>query len=1239
VKVLDPLALPLSGTSLIEASAGTGKTFTLSNLYLRLVVEASRQAGDILVVTYTNAATAELRDRIRGRLRAALVAFRSGPAKDDFLAAFLARRRAEGRLEADARLLEDALRSFDEAAIFTIHGFCQRMLHENAFESVCRFDAELVADQRPLCREIVEDHWVRMLHDAPPALVEHLRSPSAFADLERLVTVVVAHPDVRVLPDRPRALPRDELAAAIAARRSALGEAAALWQGSRDRILDLLTGSTLNRQQYNPEKVRSLWAPSLDDFFRRVDDDPPLHEKIAKLATGALQATGGRRPPEHPFFDACKTALEADARSREWLDEGALRFHSILVDWARTELRRRLDAVNAQSFDDLLHRLRDALRGPSGTFLADRIRERFPAALVDEFQDTDPVQYEILRTIYRDAPGPLLLIGDPKQAIYAFRGADVFAYLRARRDTGDAPHTLATNHRSDPALVEALNVLFSRAREPFLVERIPFVPMEPAVSGSRLAGPAARQPPLEILLVAREGIAGAAGAINKPKGEEVVAELVAAEITRLLESGSILDGRPLAPGDVAVLCRTNAQATLVQARLRALGVPSVRHGDDSVFDSDEAGELEHVLRAVAEPGDAARLRRALATTVIGLDASALHALQGDEDLWDRWASRFRSWLDTWMASGFMPAFRRLVDEAEVATRLLGLEGGERCFTNLLHLAELLQAESMSAHRGPLALVDWLALMRTDPDARELGPEAAEVRLESDALAVQLTTVHRSKGLEYAIVYCPFLWDRTSLRQAEQRWVRFHASDPEGSLCLDIAPASSPEHRERCARAARESLAEGLRLLYVALTRARHRCSVVWGGFSGAESSPLAYLLHQPAVPPGSTGDELATGVEERFRKLGDATIAAELRALADDADGRILVRAALRGEPPRYRSGATVPPALVCRTAERVLATSWRTSSFSALVSSTGRLGQRAEEGVDHDALELPGTTSDATVGAAPDRPSFGEPHVRLHDFPSGARAGQLVHDVFENLDFTADDRAIAALVERRAERHGFDGATLLTLAGAVRDVLETPLASGDRSFRLGGIAPGRTVREMPFTLPVAHAAAGAVDPGELADAFASLGGPLGEAYAPRLRRLDFAELRGYLTGFVDLVLEHDGRWWIVDYKSNHLGPHPEDYRPDALAQEMLRHHYVLQSYLYVLALHAHLARRLPGYDYDRHLGGALYLFVRGMCPAHPPGFGVFADRPQQALIERLAVLFSGRRRGAAAGASGAAER
>jgi exodeoxyribonuclease V beta subunit len=1234
VSSLDPLAIPLRGTVLVEASAGTGKTFTLSNLYLRLVVEAERGVGQILVVTYTNAATAELRSRIRDRLRIALLALRNGPAEDadEFVLAFAARRTELGRVESDARRLEVALRSFDEAAIFTIHGFCQRMLIENAFESVSTFDAELVADQRPLCRELALDHWVRALHDAPAVLVDHIgggkQTRRKLEQLQDLVAKAVAHPDVPVLPERSLEAPHAELEEAVVARRTALAEAGRIWTEAREDLVAYLTNEdVMNQNQYRAGQVRTVWAPSLDDLFSDPESDPPLYDKVKKLTPTALAGgvLKGRKPWLHPFFDACEALCAAEREMQRWLEECALRFRLSLVTWARSEARRRHEAANAQSFDDLLHRLRDALYGPAGDDLARRLRERFPAALVDEFQDTDPVQYAILRSLYREGPGPLLLIGDPKQAIYAFRGADVFAYLRARDDAGNAPHTLETNHRSDPALVCALNTLFGRVRSPFLLDGIPYVEMRSARATARLSGPGEALAPLELLFLPRTRFGGQTKVINKEAANEEVPRLVAAEIARLLSAGLAIGDEPLRPGDVAVLCRTNRQARLVQDALRARGIPSVRQGDDSVFDADEANELEQVLRAIAEPGDASRLRCALATGVIGLDAAALRALSGDEDGWDHWAALFRSWHDAWLGRGFMAAFRRLLDDCAVAPRLLGEDGGERALTNLLHLAELLQAEAMHAHRGPLALVDWLALMRSDLDARQQGSEAAEVRLESDAHAVQLTTVHRSKGLEYGVVYCPFLWDGNLLSESDKQWVRFHEDDRDRSLCFDIDAPKSDGHLARRAIAEREALAESLRLLYVALTRARYRCTIVWGGISKAESSPLAYLLHQAGALENGAGDDLATYVRERFPKLGDAALRAELDALAVASGGRIAVREPRADEPPAYRPEGTAARSLECRTPSRELSQSWRMSSFSALVATRDRLGQRAEEGVDHDAQDPvdAGETMPAHAGAR--TAAALSLRVRLDEFPGGARAGQLVHDVFEHLDFTADDAQVASLIEKRARRHRLPKAALAPLGGAIRDVLEAPLAGSPEPLRLASIETARTLREMSFTMPVAQTATRALEAGDLARAFETLGSPAARAYAPVLRRIGFPELRGYLTGVIDLVLEHDGRWWVIDYKSNHLGAHAEDYAPHALASEMARHHYVLQYHLYAVALHLHLMQRLAGYDYDRDVAGVLYLFVRGISPRHPAGTGVFQDRPSRALIDHLAGVLGGR--------------
>lgn len=881
MKPLDPLAVPLADTTLIEASAGTGKTWTLATLYLRLLVERQLDVGQILVVTYTNAATAELRERIRSRLREAVAVFereaaRPDEARDDGMSAGPLRHlvehcRGTGTLKQASKHLLGALRGFDEAAIFTIHGFCQRILIENAFESGVAFDAELVTDERPLCSEVVQDFWVRHVHAAPPMLVRHLQKEHGPAKMERLARRLLSSRDVPVLPTDHVAFDATRLDAIASDLKNAALAARDSWAQCSTEVEALLANARLHGTYYPTDKLAARCG-ELGVYLGRAADGAAVEfDYLDRFTTTKIASSLTKQSthPSHPFFALCDRVHAAHTALDEECEQQAHSLEGELVRHVGPEVRQRHEAANTQSFDDLLYRLRDALRDElRGPVLAGQIRARFHAALIDEFQDTDPVQYEIFEKVYHGSRAPLFLIGDPKQAIYAFRGADVFTYVTAKSHASGNAHTLQVNHRSSPRLVAAVNTLFSRVAAPFVFDQIPFVEVaarEGATSG--LDGDIGGQPPLEILFASGEEKNGKS-VQSKPWATRNVPVLIAGEIVALLESRPRIDGRPLHAGDVAVLCRTNKQALEMQAALRSVGVPSVRQGDDSVFESEEAEEIERVLRAVAEPGEPGLLRAALATRLVGLDAEALAKLHQDETGWDGWAEDFRTWLDAWTAHGFMAGFRRLLERCRTQERLLAYEDGDRRLTNVLHVAELLQSASRTGHRGPLALVDWLSTMRGDREARiEIAAEAAQIRLESDERAVQLVTIHRSKGLEYGVVYCPYTWDGSGLGLDDRQWVRFHDEANRGQLTLDLG---SPDHGRHKARAELEDFAERLRLLYVALTRARYRCTVVWGHVNGDDKAPLGYLLHQAS---GSAADGLVAATQDRVKKMGAAPAA------------------------------------------------------------------------------------------------------------------------------------------------------------------------------------------------------------------------------------------------------------------------------------------------------------------------------------------------------------------------------
>ncbi len=1204
MKALDPLAVPLAGTTLVEASAGTGKTHAITTLFVRLLLERGLQVSEILVVTYTRAATAELRDRLRNRLLEAIDAIDRGePAGDggdeDLLDALVATRRRGGNLAADRLVLVQALRDFDEAAVFTIHGFCQRTLTEHAFESRTPFELELVEQQAPLLHEVALDYFARVAYQAEPPVVEALvRGGAKPVELEKLVAAAVHDPRVPVLPEAG-----GEAELPLAAFEAARDHAAALWREHSEEILDeLFKAGRLNGNMYREQTVRGQWARGLQRLHAASLRSLP--EWIDKLTNARLRASMNKAfrsspPPRHAFFDAVDALQSAVQALRPALDQRVLATRRRLIDYARQEVARRHAERGEQSFDDLLNGLHDALQGAAGSELAARIRRRHPAALIDEFQDTDPVQYAIFRRIYAQPSDTLFLIGDPKQAIYGFRGADIFAYMQAAREAGRARYTLDINRRADPGLVRAVNTLLSRAPRPFWFEEIPFAPVSPAPAArERLSGGGAS---LQLLLSASQERArsGVRRSVGDPRD---LPDRIAYEIVRLLQSGETLDGEPLRPRHLAVLCRANYQARDTQAALARLRVPAVLDGDSSVFESEMASELSRVLWAIARPADARKLGAALCTSILGADAEALHALHQHDAELETWLDRFARLNQLWHERGFVQMLHLLLDETSAQRKLLSCFDGERRLTDLLHLVELLHQAALQQHLGPLSLLQWLTRMRVDSKARaEMASESTQIRLEHDEHALKLTTVHRSKGLEYPIVFCPFMWWVRSPKQDED--ALFHDRDDHDRVKLDIGSADRAEHLEQ---ARVEAKAESLRLLYVALTRAKHRCYVVWGPFKGGGQSPLGHLLH------GSFGNGMP-GTERTLENLDPAELRAELQGLCDASEGSIGMREIGLERPPVYAGGEQAAGPLAAREAKRKPRPQPRSSSFSRLTAEQAVTpGSSPEDERDLDqGVESGGNALDLATEI--DR----EPLV-LHAFPSGSRPGSLIHAVYEQIDFgRADPAELPAQAERLLGLYGLDAQHAGALVRGIEQSLRTPLGPDGARRRLADVRRAQRLDELEFTLSTPHAREDLS--ARLADALQRHAAPAAVPdYPERLRMLRMLPPSGFLKGFIDLVFRDGERFFVVDYKSNRLGDVADDYRPARLALAMAEHHYFLQYHLYVLALHRHLRLRLPDYAYERHFGGVYYLFVRGMAPEHAPGTGVFFDRPSEALIEAL---------------------
>jgi exodeoxyribonuclease V beta subunit len=1179
----DVFAVPFDGTVRIEASAGTGKTHTLADLYLRLVAEGGRSVDQILVVTYTVAAAGELGDRIRRRLADARAHLEGQPTEDPVLRCL--RERAEER-GAAARRLAEAVRSFDAAAVFTIHGFCQRVLTECAFESGQPFASALLPDESALLQEVVDDFWRRTVPALSPLTIAYLVENGVTPD--SLLQAVRPHLGKLYLavapPEEPPA--GESIKAAYAAAYTAVRDR---WAAARDEAEGLLSDqAVLNARSYPAAKVAG-WLDGMDDFLALAEPHLQKCGALGKLGTGALaKATKkGHRPPAHPIFDACEALIEAREALEPVLEAQRLRLVADCLAFAAGELTARKRQRQLHAYDDLLTELLRALQGPQGERLAGLVRAHYSAALIDEFQDTDPVQYAIFRRVYGGYRLPLVLVGDPKQAIYGFRGADIFTYLEARR-SGGSEHPLDKNWRSDPPLIRAINTLWSGARHPFLFPEIGYQEVE--------AADTKREP---LVIEGDSGVpfhvwvlpaSGAGKVLGKGVATAVAIQATVGEIVRLLTLGAEgrarIGARPLAGGDVAVLVRTNRQGRRIRDALLGVRVPSVQQVQDSVFASDEAEELTRVLLAVAEPGREALVRSALVTDLLGLTGDVLEALVADEAAWERRLEAFQGDHERWQDQGFVRMMRELLRREAVPRRLLRFPDGERRLTNLLHLVELLQAEEDAEAVGMTGLIHWLV------DRRSAGTDAAEeaqLRLESDENLVKIATIHKSKGLEYPIVFCPFLWDGR-LASAEAETVRYHDPTANHRPTLDLG---SPRQEEARAQARREELAESLRITYVALTRAKHRCYAVWGHVKDGATAPLAYLLHQPP----DLGTDPMAAVETHMGALGSAEIQADLDCLAQVSRGTIAVRPVPQ-EPPRiFPSPMTAPEALQARVFRASLAVPWRIASFSALA----REAEAAGEWMDDD----------LGVSAPPAAPSTGA--LDISRFPRGARAGQCLHALLEQVDFAGSRSVREPLVGKTLAAHGFDPVWAPVVAGMLEHVLDCPLDPGEGPLRLRDIGRGDRLDELEFHYPVARV----TDTG-LRRLLRAYGYGAGTRIQDEVDRLTFAPVEGYMRGFMDLVVRREDRFYLLDYKSNWLGEDPEAYRADRLATVMAQEAYYLQSLIYLVALHRYLGHRLPGYAYARHLGGIYYLFLRGMDPGRGPEAGVYRDRPDEALVLSL---------------------
>ena len=1213
---LDVFTCPLDGINQIEASAGTGKTWNICGLYLRLLLERELTVQQILVVTFTNAATAELRERIRSRIVETLRFLQSPDTaiNDPFVTTLIATRLANGGdCTLMLRRLDLALQTFDEAAIFTIHGFCQRVLSDAPFAAGMPFASELLADDSAIALRVVQDFWRRQIS-----------SGAVGAELIAYLAMRKDHPEkfVKLLqrqlkkPQSTIIWPDDievPFSSSTAVLHAAFTEACNYWTpNAASDMADLLLASAdaLNQVSYKADAIHAACA-QWQQYLSAGDVHAlpaAASNKLALLSAQSLKdkTKKNKVTPQHAFFDAAQDLLSIQKKADADLVLARLRLLRDMLTECTEALRQAKRDQRVQSYDDILFNVFSAITGDAGTWLAARLQQSYPAALIDEFQDTDPLQFAIFNTIYGAGLHPLFFVGDPKQAIYSFRNADLHTYLHAQK-TASAHYSLADNQRSSAALITAQNALFGANSGAFVLPDLHYHAVHLGKKPrAEFVDRSASTSALQVWMLQDEVDEVDDVVPTLAAAKRYAAQATAAEIARLLRASNdgqiTLDDRALRAGDIAVLVKSHAQGYAIRQALAALQVGCVELSQAGIFSSVDAMEVDNILQAITEPARSGLVLAALATDIFGHDACSIDAIARDEDALLGHTETLLRYRTLWRDRGVGFMFRRLLSEHTVAQRMLGRQDGERRMTNLLHLAEVLHQASI-LHPAPDALLRWLSAQRRDARI----DEASQLRLESDQNLVQIITIHRSKGLEYPIVFCPFLWQgRLASGTDQPEGHAYH--DENQQTVIDLRP--EPDDLDAIKQNIKEEhAAEFVRLMYVALTRAAHRCYLIAGcyakktkyGISNTEGSRS--LLNWLVAGDGMT---FAAWSKATLEPIEIATAWRNLAEQHPSAMGLSAISTAV-GEPVPLARQAT--NALVAQPLPPPIMDGWRMTSFSALQHATGNQYATGDRDI-RPAYALQARMAPPTSTAADD----------ILRFPRGPGAGDTLHAILEKIHF-AEPTTWATVI-----RHGLLSHPQ-TLAGVPRDqqltlqeqmvrrmLVDITQTNLTPHVKLSEVPRQRCLPDLEFNLPVP-----AIDPQRLQTVLQQGGYAVG--------MLDFKRMSGYLKGFIDLVFETQGRFYVLDWKSNYLGAQVSDYDQPCIEQAMAEHGYHLQYLLYTVAVHRYLQRRVVGYQYETHFGGVLYLFIRGVRPqwttADGAASGVYFHKPALSIVTQLDRFFS----------------
>lgn len=1210
MKLFNVLTAPLEGSHLIEAGAGTGKTYSIASVFLRLILERELSVDKILVLTYTRAATMELKERIRTKLwEMKQLLDTDADNADDLYKHLRKKAQAENLCTKWSLLLESALADFDSANIHNFHQFCQKVIKDYAVETGGLFDAEILPDNAAFMEQAADDFWRQSVYHAEPLLAGYLADklkPKTLVDMTRVIIGFNTCDKLNDLLPPLKDFDFDYLNRQIKTLNSLFREIKNTWLLNRDEIVRFLSLDYLNGTYYKKDRLAAM--PDEMDNFTDALLPYPLPRNYEKWQLDYMQSKPkkGCPTPNHRFFELWQAMGETYAVFETKVEK---HIHNLKVEAAsyiQTEMEVQKRLQNKLDFNDLIAMVGRTVLQNSDDTLCRQLKSSYQAVMVDEFQDTDSLQYKMFSSLFANAEHLFFMIGDPKQAIYAFRGADVFSYFAASKNTRSR-FNLPTNWRSVRNLVHGVNQVFKNHPDaPFVVNDISF---EGAVANAAKTTAFEDAPLIFWYLDSRcEAIGGRLQKddfiLNNEAAAKASVKAAGQEILRLLNDKS----KGLNPKDIAVLVNNNHQGREVYHALEDLRIPATLSANNGVFQSQEARELLLILESAAQPENMQKLRAAYTTTIFGGEAKEYLSETANEDLWLQRSQKMRDWYKIFSERGVLSMFLNMIFAENSFGRLLSAPDGRRKVTNFEHLAELLHESAQSLNLTLMGLTRFLRkAMRNKENSEETG-----LRLETDNDVVQIITVHKSKGLEYEIVFYPFAWD--GVRGKNVDVYKYHR---QNNIHLGFEE-NLPGFKEYL----RESLAEKLRLLYVALTRARQRCYVTYGRVKTSangindkfETAALTYLLLGQGL--NSADPNLAISMQDEFKKpeYDDVAIRQTLDALAARTPNCIQVHDLPLGGGQAYYQ-QPVDKAVVLRKIDRGINTNWKVTSFSSLTQITGTVadvfeGRDLEQNIENDVEPVEHREADMP-----------EP-FSIFSLPKGAHVGNFFHDLLENADFAATAlRPSPELILTKLAEYNLDERFAPAITQLLINLCNANLAKSQGIVTLKNVCG--FLKEMEFYFPL-----NAITQEKMRELFARNDiGALPESFAKQGGRFIFAPAEGYLKGFIDLTFCYNNRYYILDWKSNYEGACTGDYNPDKLLHSVAKHSYFLQYYLYTLALCQYLRLRLPEFKYGRDFGGVFYVFLRGFADAQNEAddFGVFRDHPPLKLINALGHLLVNR--------------